>query len=69
MMDCHIIVDVKRALRPNRRNSTLGEALMNASTIGFERPWMSIRCERGGPLGLRAGASAMNKSTFSFSCG
>jgi hypothetical protein len=41
MMDCHIIVDVKRALRPNRRNSTLGEALMNASTIGFERPWMS----------------------------
>ena len=38
MIDCHIIVDVKRALRPKRRNRIVGEALMKASTIGFDSP-------------------------------
>ena len=56
IIDCHIIVEVKRALRPNKRKRTVGEALINASTMGFERPF-----------GLIAGAKAINKLTFSFS--
>jgi hypothetical protein len=69
MRDCHIIVDVKRALRPKRRYKTVGEALMKASTIGFERPNVSVFSLFQVPLGLIAGARAINKSTFSFSCG
>lgn len=38
MIDCHMIVDVNKALRPKRRKRTVGEALMKASTIGLERP-------------------------------
>jgi hypothetical protein len=41
IIDCHIIVEVKRALRPKRRNKTVGDALMKASTIGFDRPEIS----------------------------
>ena len=70
-MDCHIIVDVNSALRPNKRNRIIGEALMNASTMGLERPDLSkmfARTKRV-PFGLIAGARAMNKLTFSFNCG
>jgi hypothetical protein len=36
-----MIVDVSSALRPNNRKRTIGEALMNASTMGLERPGQS----------------------------
>lgn len=42
MIDCHMTVDVNSAFRPKRRKRTVGDALMNASTNGFERPFMSI---------------------------
>jgi len=46
MMDCHIIVDVNKALRPKRRNRSVGEALTKASTIGLERPKLARRVLR-----------------------
>jgi hypothetical protein len=58
MIDCHIKVDVKKALRPKRWKTTEGEALINASTIGLENPF-----------GLMVGASAINKLTLSFNSG
>src|ERR1700721_1563740 len=66
MIDCHIMAEVSIALRPNNRKRTVGEALMNASTIGFERPIFSYPMDFI-PFGLMAGARAMNKSTLSFS--
>jgi hypothetical protein len=41
IIDCHIIVEVNKALRPKRRNRTVGEALMKASTIGLDRPGLA----------------------------
>ena len=70
-MDCHMMVEVSKALLPKIRKRTVGEALMNASTIGFERPVQSesVACADKKPLGLMAGARARNKFTFSFNCG
>ena len=42
MMDCHMIVDVNMALRPKRRKRIVGEAFTKASTIGLERPTLTI---------------------------
>lgn len=38
IIDCHMTVEVSKALRPKRRKRTVGEALTKASTIGLERP-------------------------------
>ena len=68
IMDCHMMVEVNKAFLPKSRKRTVGEALMKASTIGFERPVQSELVARVGqkPLGLMAGARATNKLTFSF---
>ena len=70
-MDCHMMVDVNKAFLPKSRKRTVGEALMKASTVGFERPVKSesVAGADKKPLGLMAGARAMNKFTFSFNCG
>ena len=46
-MDCQSIVEVNKALRPNRRKSTAGEALMKESTMEFDRPGVRMATEGG----------------------
>ena len=69
MMDCHMAVEVNNALRPNRRKTIAGEAFMNASTIGLERPSVSTTVKLLSPFGLMAGARAMNTLTLRFNWG
>lgn len=55
---CHIVAELSKLRRPNKRNSTSGEVFMKESTNPVVRP--------GGDM---AGASAINTSTLSFNVG
>jgi hypothetical protein len=57
-MACHIVAELSKLRRPNRRNNTSGDVFMKESTVLVVRP--------GGDM---AGASAMNTSTLSLSIG
>lgn len=55
---CHMVAELSKLRRPNKRNSTSGEVFIKESTIPVVRP--------GGDI---AGARATNTSTLSFNVG